>query len=63
LPISLSPWPTQKAGGSAVWDATTDSAWKRMRRYLDRWLPPARICHPWLDQRLASITQGKSRMR
>jgi len=37
--------------------------WKRMKRYLDRWLPPARICHPWPSQRLAYITQGKSRMR
>jgi RNA-directed DNA polymerase len=37
--------------------------WKRMRRYLDRWLPPARICHPWPPQRLAFVTQGRSRMR
>jgi len=37
--------------------------WTRMRRYLDRWLPPARICHPWPNQRLTSITQGRSRMR
>lgn len=38
-------------------------SWKRMRRYLDRWLPPARICHPWPSQRLAFVTQGRSRMR
>jgi group II intron reverse transcriptase/maturase len=37
--------------------------WQRMRRYLDRWLPPAHICHPWPSQRLAFITQGRSRMR
>lgn len=37
--------------------------WERMRRLLDRWLPPARICHPWPSQRLALLTQGKSRMR
>jgi hypothetical protein len=37
--------------------------WKRMRRYLDCWLPPARICHPWPSQRLAFVTQGRSRMR
>ncbi len=37
--------------------------WKRMKRYLDHWLPPARICHPWPSQRLAFITQGRSRMR
>jgi group II intron reverse transcriptase/maturase len=35
----------------------------RMQRYIDRWLPPARICHPWPFQRLAVATQGKSRMR
>jgi group II intron reverse transcriptase/maturase len=37
--------------------------WKRMKRHLDRWLPPARICHPWPSQRLAFVTQGRSRMR
>ena len=37
--------------------------WRRMMKYIDRWLPPARICHPWPSQRLAFITQGKSRMR
>jgi RNA-directed DNA polymerase len=25
--------------------------WKRMRRHVDRWLPPARICHPYPFQR------------
>jgi group II intron reverse transcriptase/maturase len=37
--------------------------WDRMRRIIDRWLPPARICHPYPLQRLAVITQGRSRMR
>jgi RNA-directed DNA polymerase len=37
--------------------------WHRMKKHIDRWLPPARICHPWPFQRLASVTQGKSRMR
>jgi group II intron reverse transcriptase/maturase len=37
--------------------------WRRMERYIQRWLPPARICQPWPSQRLAVITQGKSRMR
>ena len=36
---------------------------RRMKKYIDRWLPPARVCHPWPSQRLAFITQGKSRMR
>jgi hypothetical protein len=37
--------------------------WERMNRYIDRWLPPARIGHPYPSDRLASMTQGKSRMR
>ncbi len=37
--------------------------WQRMRRLLDRWLPPARICHPYPLARLAVTTQGRSRMR
>jgi group II intron reverse transcriptase/maturase len=37
--------------------------WRRMKRYINRWLPPARVCHPWPSQRLASATQGRSRMR
>jgi group II intron reverse transcriptase/maturase len=38
-------------------------SWERMRRYIDRWLPPARICHPYPLVRFGAITQGKSRMR
>jgi RNA-directed DNA polymerase len=38
-------------------------SWERMSRYIDRWLPPARICHPYPDLRLVVGTQGKSRMR
>jgi len=37
--------------------------WQRMSRYVARWLPPARICHPYPNVRFAVITQGKSRMR
>jgi group II intron reverse transcriptase/maturase len=37
--------------------------WKRMTRYVARWLPTPRICHPYPNQRLAFATQGKSRMR
>jgi group II intron reverse transcriptase/maturase len=37
--------------------------WRRMARYVQRWLPPAHICHPWPSERLALSTQGKSRMR
>lgn len=41
-------------------DRTT---WERMTRLIDRWLPPAKICHPWPHQRLAATTYGRSRMR
>ena len=37
--------------------------WGRMVTIVDRWLPPARILHPWPEQRFAVMTQGKSRMR
>jgi group II intron reverse transcriptase/maturase len=37
--------------------------WRRMMCYIDRWLPPARICHPYPLQRLCVATRGKSRMR
>jgi group II intron reverse transcriptase/maturase len=37
--------------------------WRRMKRHIDRWLPPARICHPHPLVRLGVITQGGSRMR
>jgi RNA-directed DNA polymerase len=30
--------------------------WTRMRRLIDRWLPPARICHPYPLRRLGVIT-------
>lgn len=30
--------------------------WARMRRLIDRWLPPARVCHPYPLRRLGVIT-------
>ena len=30
--------------------------WERMRRLIDRWLPPARVCHPYPLVRLGVIT-------
>jgi len=30
--------------------------WKRMRRLIDRWLPPARVCHPYPLRRMGVIT-------
>jgi group II intron reverse transcriptase/maturase len=37
--------------------------WERMRRYVARWLPTPRICHPYPLARFGVVTQGKSRMR
>jgi hypothetical protein len=36
---------------------------RRMWPLLARWLPPARICHPYPSARLRVTTQGGSRMR
>ncbi len=41
----------------------TRVSWARMRRLIDRYLPLARICHPFPAQRLSVSTQGRSRMR
>ena len=30
--------------------------WDRMRRLIERWLPPARVCHPYPLRRLGVIT-------
>jgi hypothetical protein len=39
--------------------------WKHMSNIESKWLPKARILHPWPEQRFASITftQGKSPVR
>jgi RNA-directed DNA polymerase len=37
--------------------------WKRMNRLATRWLPPARVIHPWPDARFAARTQGRSPVR
>jgi group II intron reverse transcriptase/maturase len=37
--------------------------WERMDRLADRWLPPARIVHPWPGVRFAATTRGKSPVR
>jgi len=42
---------------------TARVSWERMARLSTRWLPFPRICHPYPSQRLAFMTQGKSRMR
>lgn len=59
----------RKAIGRLWWQAlnrrsqTASASWHRMRRLIDRWLPPAHICHPYPLARFAVTTQGKSRMR
>ena len=37
--------------------------WRRMSRFVIRWLPRASICHPYPQARLGVLTQGGSRMR
>jgi hypothetical protein len=34
---------------------TAKLLWSRMRRLIDRWLPPARVCHPYPLRRLGVI--------
>jgi RNA-directed DNA polymerase len=34
--------------------------WERMDRIAARWLPPARILHPWPEARFAATTRGRS---
>ncbi len=37
--------------------------WERMDRLADRWLPPARIMHPWPSVRFDARTRGRSPVR
>jgi RNA-directed DNA polymerase len=37
--------------------------WERIRRHATRWLPTARILHPWPQQRFDARTQGRSPVR
>jgi hypothetical protein len=37
--------------------------WRRVGRYIARWFPPTRVCHPYPLVRLGVVTQGGSRMR
>ncbi len=37
--------------------------WVRMHRLAVRWIPPARIQHPWPTKRFAVTIQGKSPVR
>jgi len=37
--------------------------WEKTRRFIARYLPPARICHPFPDARFVVRTQGKSPVR
>jgi RNA-directed DNA polymerase len=41
----------------------TSLTWERMNRLSIRWLPPARIQHPWPDARFNAKTQGRSPVR
>jgi len=37
--------------------------WAKMNRYVDRWIPPVRIVHPFPNVRFAARTQGRSPVR
>jgi hypothetical protein len=37
--------------------------WGRMARLRSRWIPPARILHPWPEERFDVWTQGRSPVR
>jgi hypothetical protein len=37
--------------------------WKRMRRLIDQWLPPARVMHPFPYVRFNARTLGRSPVR
>jgi group II intron reverse transcriptase/maturase len=37
--------------------------WERVARIAERWIPPARICHPYPLERFRVTTRGGSRMR
>jgi RNA-directed DNA polymerase len=37
--------------------------WDRMERYVDKWLPVARIYHPYPDERFGGMTRGRSPVR
>ncbi|MGH9892409.1 MAG: group II intron reverse transcriptase/maturase [bacterium] len=41
----------------------TRISWARMARLVAKWLPLARVCHPFPAARFGVITQGRSRMR
>jgi group II intron reverse transcriptase/maturase len=37
--------------------------WERMQRLIERWIPPAKIVHPWPSVTFAVMTQGRSPVR
>ncbi len=41
----------------------TRVTWERMNRYATRWLPPARVMHPFPDVRFDARTRGRSPVR
>jgi RNA-directed DNA polymerase len=41
----------------------TSLTWERMDRLAKRWLPPARVTHPWPQARFVATTQGRSPVR
>ena len=66
LPAALRVCPGRRVGCGGVCSLAAVSdhlPWHRMRRYIARWVPPVRICHPYPLVRFGVVTQGGSRMR
>lgn len=42
---------------------TPKKLWDRVRRLVERWLPPPHIRHPWPTDRFDAMTRGRSRVR
>jgi hypothetical protein len=40
-----------------------NTAWDRTKRLAKRWIPPARVTHPWPEKRFDGRTRGRSRVR
>lgn len=70
VPTNIRPLCTFRTELGRVWyralrrrSQRTRLTWQRMQVLQDRWLPPARIQHPWPEQRFDARTRGRSRVR
>ena len=54
---------TESVVGDPVDVAQDRTDWMRMNAIAKRWLPPARVLHPWPNVRFDARTQGKRPVR